>query len=81
MKMLEPTFDSEYAVSLEECSLDLNTRVDILLLGVIAGSESVGIYSIGSLFAEGLYQLTMVPRCTYDPVVTHLIVEERHTLN
>ena len=59
--------------------LDLNTRVDILLLGVIAGSESVGIYSIGSLFAEGLYQLTMVPRYSYDPVVTHLIVEERHT--
>ncbi len=59
--------------------LDLNTRVDVLLLGVLAGSESVGIYSIGSLFAEGLYQLTMVPRYSYDPVVTHLVVEGRHT--
>jgi O-antigen/teichoic acid export membrane protein len=57
--------------------LDLNTRVDVLLLGVITGSRAVGVYSVGSLFAEGLYQFAMVARYSYDPVVTHLVVEQR----
>ena len=59
--------------------LDLNTRVDILILGAIAGSEAVGKYSIASLFAEGLYQLAMVSRYSVDPVVAHLFVERRVT--
>jgi|APSaa5957512535_1039671.scaffolds.fasta_scaffold10230_3 O-antigen/teichoic acid export membrane protein len=52
--------------------LDLNTRIDILTLGIMSGSRSVGIYSIASLFAEGLYQLAMVARYSFDPVVTKL---------
>ena len=58
--------------------LDLNTRIDVLLLGAIAGSRSVGIYSIASLFAEGLYQAGTVPRFNYDPVVTRLFVESQY---
>jgi O-antigen/teichoic acid export membrane protein len=57
--------------------LDLNTRVDILILGAIAGSNAVGQYSIASLFAEGLYQLAMVSRYSLDPLVAHLFVERR----
>ena len=57
--------------------LDLNTRVDILLLVAIAGSRAAGVYSIASLFAEGLLQLAMVARYSFDPVVTHLFVEDR----
>jgi O-antigen/teichoic acid export membrane protein len=52
--------------------LDLNTRIDILTLGAMTGSRSVGIYSIASLFAEGLYQLAMIARYSFDPVVTKL---------
>jgi O-antigen/teichoic acid export membrane protein len=57
--------------------LDLNTRVDVLLLGLLAGSRSVGVYSISSLFAESIFQLAMVARYSYDPVVTTLFVEGR----
>jgi len=57
--------------------LDLNTRVDVLLLGLLAGSRSVGVYSIASLFAESIFQLAMVARYSYDPVVTTLFVEGR----
>ncbi len=57
--------------------LDLNTRIDILVLGVLVGSRAVGIYSLASLFAEGLYQLAMTARYNYDPVVTQLHVEGR----
>ena len=57
--------------------LDLNTRLDILLLGLISGSRSVGIYSIASLFAEGLYQAATVPRYNFDPVVTNLFIQNK----
>lgn len=57
--------------------LDLNTRLDIILLGLISGSRSVGIYSIASLFAEGLYQAAAVPRYNFDPVVTNLFVQNK----
>jgi len=57
--------------------LDLNTRLDIILLGLISGTRSVGVYSIASLFAEGLYQAAMVPRYILDPVVTSLFVQNK----
>lgn len=57
--------------------LDLNTRVDVVLLALLVGSRSVGVYSIASLFAESLFQLAMVARYSYDPVVTSLFVEGR----
>ncbi len=57
--------------------LDLNTRLDIILLGLISGTRSVGVYSIASLFAEGLYQAAMVPRYNFDPVVTSLFVQDK----
>ena len=57
--------------------LDLNTRLDIILLGLISGTRSVGVYSIASLFAEGLYQAAMVPRYSYDPVVTSLFIQNK----
>lgn len=57
--------------------LDLNTRIDVLLLGVLVGSRAVGVYSIASLFAESLFQLAMVARFTYDPIVTSLFVDGR----
>jgi len=57
--------------------LDLNTRLDIILLGLISGTRSVGIYSIASLFAEGLYQAAIVPRYNFDPIVTGLFVEKK----
>ncbi len=57
--------------------LDLNTRLDIILLGLISGTRSVGVYSIASLFAEGLYQAATVPRYNFDPVVTSLFVQNK----
>lgn len=58
--------------------LDLNTRVDILILGVFAGSDATGRYSVASGFAEGLYQLSLATRSSYDPLVATLFVEHRY---
>lgn len=57
--------------------LDLNTRIDVLVLGALAGSGEVGNYVIASVFAEGLYQLAMVTRFSYDPVVAALHTGKR----
>lgn len=61
--------------------LDLNTRVDLLILGGIAGSAAAGRYSVASAFAEGLYQLCLATRSSYDPLVATLHVRgEREAL-
>ncbi len=58
--------------------LDLNTRIDVLALGALAGSTEVGYYVVASVFGEGLYQLAMVARFSYDPLVAGRHVEGRH---
>jgi O-antigen/teichoic acid export membrane protein len=56
---------------------ELNTRVDVLILGVLADARAVGIYSLASIFAEGLYQLVMVLRLSFDPSIAVMIHERR----
>jgi len=52
---------------------ELNTRVDILLLGVFLSDSQVGIYSFVAMLAEGFFQLMVIFRVNYDPVITRLI--------
>lgn len=47
--------------------LDVNTRVDILVLSVLKGSDLVGQYTIASTMSEGLYQLCMSTRIVVEP--------------
>lgn len=54
---------------------ELNTRVDVLVLGLMSDDAAVGIYSLASIFAEGLFQLIMVLRFNYDPIMTKMIAE------
>ena len=58
--------------------LELNSRVDILMLGFFRKDEDVGIYSFAALFAEGFYQLFVVLQNNYNPVLAgHLARGER----
>jgi O-antigen/teichoic acid export membrane protein len=50
--------------------MDINTRVDILILGVFASDRIVGIYSFAAMLAEGFYQLPIVFRTNVNPVIT-----------
>ncbi len=49
--------------------LELNSRVDILMLGYFLDDSEVGIYSYAALFAEGFFQLLVVLRNNYNPVL------------
>lgn len=58
---------------------ELNSRVDVLVLGLFASSSAVGVYSVGAIFAEGLVQLLLVLRINLDPLLAKLIAEGRMT--
>lgn len=52
--------------------LDANTRVDVFVLSVARGADTVGKYTIASTIAEGLYQLFMVMRTVVEPLSARL---------
>ena len=56
--------------------MDVNTRVDIFLLGIFLKDTSVGIYSFAATVAEGVYQLPILFRNNINPVLTNC-----HSLN
>jgi O-antigen/teichoic acid export membrane protein len=56
-------------------AVELNTRVDVLLLGIFTSNVAVGSYSFAALFVEGMLQLPFIARRLIDPVLTRLMVE------
>jgi O-antigen/teichoic acid export membrane protein len=51
---------------------ELNTRVDVLVLGLFVPQASIGLYSFAAFFVEGLLQFPVVARRLADPVLTRL---------
>ncbi|MFC1525481.1 oligosaccharide flippase family protein [Candidatus Latescibacterota bacterium] len=49
--------------------VELNTRVDILMLGFFSTDQAVGIYSVPAALAEGFSQLPLVARWNVDPIL------------
>jgi O-antigen/teichoic acid export membrane protein len=54
-------------------AIELNTRVDVLVLGLFTNDTQVGIYSFAAFFVEGLLQLPQLSRRIVDPVLTKLV--------
>ncbi len=48
---------------------EINTRVDILMLGYFTSDAAVGIYSVAAIMAEGFSQLSIVLRRNVDPIL------------
>jgi O-antigen/teichoic acid export membrane protein len=57
--------------------LELNTRVDVLMLGYFTSDKIVGIYSFAAILAEGLFQFLVVLRTNFNPILVRLIAEKR----
>jgi O-antigen/teichoic acid export membrane protein len=49
-----------------------NTRVDVLLLGILTSDAVVGVYSLAALVAEGVLQLPAAIRTNLNPVIAKL---------
>jgi len=57
--------------------VELNTRVDVLMLGLWASDHTVGIYSFAAIIIEGLTQLPLAFRRIFDPKLTVSITAGR----
>jgi O-antigen/teichoic acid export membrane protein len=50
--------------------LDVNTRVDVFLLGLFTNETSIGLYSFAATIAEGVLQLPVLFRNNINPVLS-----------
>lgn len=50
--------------------LDVNTRVDVFLLGFFTDQAAVGLYSFAATIAEGVLQLPVLLRNNINPIIT-----------
>ena len=57
--------------------IELNTRVDIIMIGIFMSDEKVGIYSFAALFAEGFYQLLIVLQNILNPIIARQFSESK----
>jgi stage V sporulation protein B len=51
--------------------LEINTKLDILIIGILLGYKSVGIYSFASAIAEGYSHLYTILKNNIDPILSN----------
>lgn len=56
---------------------EINTRVDVICLGLFLSDREVGIYSFVALFLDGMYHLLTMVRVNFNPVLTVAVGELR----
>lgn len=49
--------------------VELNSRVDVLMIGLFLPVREVGIYSFAAMLVEGLYQILVVVRTNFNPML------------
>lgn len=57
--------------------LELNSRVDVLMLGLFLSDGPVGVYSFAAFVAEGVYQVLVVLQNNYNPILAEHISSGR----
>lgn len=53
--------------------VELNSRIDVLLLGVFLSEKMVGIYSFVAMLVDGLYHMIVVVRTNFNPVLVGVV--------
>ena len=57
--------------------LELNARVDVLMIGHFMSDDDVGVYTFAAMIAEGVYQLLVVLQNLYNPILAREIAARR----
>jgi O-antigen/teichoic acid export membrane protein len=57
--------------------IELNARVDVLMLGYFVSDRLVGLYSFAAILAEGFYQLLVVLRNNVNPILAQGLASQR----
>jgi stage V sporulation protein B len=58
-------------------AFDLNSRIDIWMLGIVYSDAVVGVYSVAAALREGVMQLGVVMQNNLDPKLAHAIATGR----
>jgi O-antigen/teichoic acid export membrane protein len=58
--------------------IELNSRLDVLVLGLFLSDRLVGIYSFAAVLAEGVYQLPLVVRTILNARLVTLLAKRDH---
>ena len=53
--------------------VDANTRVDVLMVGYFLADSDVGRYSLAAILAEGLYQVLVVAKNNFNPMIAQML--------
>lgn len=70
--------DFGYRSFLSGTVIELNSRVDIILLGFYTDASHIGVYSIAALFAEGMAQVYTMLRNVVNPIITRCVVNNEY---
>lgn len=65
-------------VFLSGAVIELNSRIDVLMIGAMLDEKMAGIYTIAALVAEGLAQAAFAVRNSVNPLITRLVVAGNH---
>ena len=57
--------------------LELNSRVDVLMLGIYHNDTIVGVYSFAAMLAEGVFQVLVKLQNNYNPILAQHIATRR----
>jgi len=57
--------------------LELNSRVDVWMIGIFMADGAVGIYAVAGMMAEGMFQLLAVLQNNMNPILARQIAEGR----
>jgi O-antigen/teichoic acid export membrane protein len=57
--------------------LELNARVDVLMIGWFLSDADVGVYTFAAMIVEGLYQLLVVLQNLYNPILARELAARR----
>ncbi len=57
--------------------MELNSRIDVLMLGFFLSDGPVGVYSFAALVAEGVFQLLVVLQNNYNPILAQHLAAGR----
>lgn len=56
---------------------EMNTRIDVFMLGIFFTDKIVGIYSLAAILAEGFAHIPTVFKVNFNPLLTKFVVEKR----
>jgi O-antigen/teichoic acid export membrane protein len=80
LALLKPWFSNHFDFGMRgfmsNVLMQLNTRVDVLILGYFLSDRLVGIYSFAAILAEGVYQLPGVLQINFNPILVQLTAKD-----